>query len=322
MTLALLAAGVAGSLRLFTASAQGMSCVPSGPEVVDNGVDEDCDGWLGTSHGYNVRASHPRVLLTPEMLDAILVRMTGPSAREPYRAWYDLIKAREDQEQDVDLVNLALIYKATGDPTYLNRFLARRATSGDPGLTELYAVDILWDELPDSVRLNLMQRVSANDDCWYWNSIAQSGREPEEVSWGYHNAHGAARGLAYAGAFAYDEILQSSEVVNNPETYNRFNIANYVRLVADELSAEGYFHRIENRIAGDPTYNDALPGSYGGMYDNIGYDASEEAHSIYLISEYPDAYRPGSHLRDVARQAPRDFLSEYAVPPRLQHRRN
>lgn len=95
------------------ARAQSDDCTPSGPEIPDNSVDEDCDGWLGTSQSYNIRAAHPRLLLTPEMLDAAVQRMTGPYAREPYSHWFNLIKDREDEYQDVDLVNLALIYKAT-----------------------------------------------------------------------------------------------------------------------------------------------------------------------------------------------------------------
>ena len=110
--------------------------------------------------------------------------MSGPQAREPYSRWFNLIKDREDTEQDVDLVNLALIYKATQDPTYLNRLLARRPTSGDPGDDELFAVDLLWDEIPAEAKLNIMQRVSANDDIWYWNSVNQSNADPDDVALG------------------------------------------------------------------------------------------------------------------------------------------
>ncbi len=102
------------------ASAQSVDCTPSGPEIPDNPVDEDCDGWLGTDQPYDIRAGHPRLLLTPEMLSETIERMYGPHARAPYNHWFNLIKDREDVNQDVDLVNLALIYKATQDATYLN----------------------------------------------------------------------------------------------------------------------------------------------------------------------------------------------------------
>ena len=48
------------------ARAQSDDCTPSGPEIPDNSVDEDCDGWLGTSQSYDIRAAHPRLLLTPD----------------------------------------------------------------------------------------------------------------------------------------------------------------------------------------------------------------------------------------------------------------
>ncbi|HRF47602.1 MAG TPA: hypothetical protein PLC98_08265 [Anaerolineales bacterium] len=268
------------------ANALAGDCRPAGAEVAANALDEDCDGWLDAGQAFTLRATHPRVLLTPELLQTTIARMTGPAAREPYSRWFGLIKAREDANQDVDLVNLALIYKATGNATYLNRWLSRRPTSGDPGLDELYSVDILWNDVPASVKLNIMQRVSANSDIWYWDSINQSNRTPAEVGWGYHSAYGVARALAYAGAFAYSEMLSHPNVVAQPTVYNRFNTNNYLAIVDKELSPTGYFQRIENRVAGDPTYNSALPGSFGGMYDNIGYDISEEAHSVFVLAEF------------------------------------
>ena len=268
------------------ARAQSDDCTPTGPEIPDNSVDEDCDGWLGTSQSYDIRAGYPRVLLTPEMLDAAVQRMTGPDAREPYSRWFNLIKDREDEYQDVDLVNLALIFKATQDETYLSRFLARRPTSGDPWDDELYGVDLLWDDIPAEAKLNIMQRVSANDDIWYWNAVNQSNADPQDVHWGYHSAYGVQRALAYAGAFAYSEMMAHPDVLAQPEVYNRFNTSNYIRIVEKELGPAGYFHQIENRVAGDPAGNDALPGSFGGMYDNIGYDSSEEAHSVFVLSEF------------------------------------
>ena len=261
-------------------------CTPTGPEVPGNAIDEDCDGWLGTDHAFDLRSEHPRVLLTPDLLQATIDRMNGPSAREPYQTWFQLIRDREDTNQDVDLVNLALIYRATGDQIYLDRFLARRPTSGVPGATELFAVDILWEEIPDPDKLNIMARVSAQDNPWYWASINQSNSDPADVGWGYHSAYGVHRALAYAGAFALSPILDHPLVIANPNVYNRFNTLNYINVVDKELSPIGNFHRIENRVAGDPTNNGALPGSPGGMYDNFGYDQSEEARSIYVLSEF------------------------------------
>jgi hypothetical protein len=261
-------------------------CIPTGPEVPGNSIDEDCDGWLGTGHTFDLRAEHPRVLLTPDLLQSTIERMTGPAAREPYQTWFQLVRDREDTSQDVDLVNLALIYRATGDPVYLSRFLARRPTTGVPGAAELFAVDILWNQIPDADKLNIMARVPAEDNPWYWASINQSNSDPADVGWGYHSAYGVHRALAYAGAFALSPILDSPQVVNNPTVYNRFDTLNYLEVVDKELSPIGSFRRIENRVAGDPTANGALPGSPGGMYDNFGYDRSEEAHSIFVLSEF------------------------------------
>lgn len=253
-------------------------CVPS-QEIPDNEVDEDCDGWLDTSVGVRIRATHPRVLVNQEQLDEAIDRCTGPNARDPYARWFNLIKDTEDGGESVDLANLAFLYKATGDSDYLDRFVGRIPESGDPGLTELLALDLVWDDVSDSVKRTVMRRVSENADIWYWNSINQSNEQ--DASWGYHSAHGVAPALAYAGAFALTPV----ELNKDPADYP-FNALNYIYLVSEELSDEGHFRRIENRVAGDPTYNDALPGSFGGMYDNIGYDSSEESYSVNVLAEF------------------------------------
>jgi len=249
------------------------------PEVPDNAVDEDGDGWLGTSHGFQVRAAHPRVLVTAERLRVALKRMAGPAARRPYQGWFEKLKAAADAGKDVDLTSLALLYKVTGDRAYRDKFTARMPASGTPKLEELFGIDLLFDELSETQRRAVMKRVADQRDCWYYNSLAQSNAA--EARWGYHSAIGVTSALAYAGIFAYTEI----ELTKDPAVL-RFNAANYLKLVHHELSDQGHFRRIENRIAGDPTYNDALPGQPGGMYDNFGYDAAEESYSINVLAEW------------------------------------
>ena len=254
-------------------------CEPIGAEVPDNDVDEDCDGWLDTSVGVPVRAAHPRVIADPETLQAALDRMVGDHAREPYSTWFAALKESEDNGDQVDLANLALLYLGTGDQTYLDRFIERIPQEGDPSLTELAGIDLLFDLLPDEVKQGVMDRVGANPDVWYWNAINQSNSD--DADWGYHSAIGVSRALAYAGIFVLTPLEMNKDTDRNP-----FNCLNYLKLVAEELSEQGRFRRIENRIAGDPTYNDALPGDFGGMYDNFGYDSAEESYSINVLAEW------------------------------------
>jgi hypothetical protein len=235
--------------------------------------------WQATLYDFQIRAEHPRIATTPEKLAVILSRMNGPFSRDPYARWFTLIKQKEDESSSVSLCNLALIYLATGESGYLTRLINRWPTSGDPSIEELYALDLVFDEIPDFIKLNVMGRVGANSNCWYYDSVPQSNRA--NAGWGYHGAYGVYRALAYAGIFALTPLEENKDPDVHP-----FNCLNYLNLVHDELSPGGYFSRIERRIAGDPANNDALPGSYGGMYDNFGYDTGEESNSIHVIHEY------------------------------------
>jgi hypothetical protein len=271
----------------FACQAQAAPCVPSGSEVPGNPADEDCDGWLGTAYPFSIRATHPRVFATQEIIDAAISRMYGAQAQDPYKRWFNITKKSEDTGTKVDLTSLALLYTATQNTTYKDRLISRMdASTGTPSLEEMYAMDLLFDEIPDSTKLSLMRRVNADPNIFMYNLAAQSRNNPANVRWGYHNLMGPTAGIAYSGLFAYTDIMQSSEVINNPALYGNFNVTNFINVTSKELSPEGNLFKIENRIAGDPTYNNALPGSPGGMYDNFGYDSSEEGYSMGVLFEF------------------------------------
>ncbi len=252
-----------------------ISVLIAAPEIADNSIDEDGDGWLATSRGYRIRADHPRVLLTKSMLNTVINRMYGSNAREPYKHWFELMKSAEDKSQNTDLVSLALIYKATGSQLYLDRFIARLPASGEPGSLELYAVDIMFDYLNDSIKKNIIQRVNAiGRDVFLYNAVNISN-DPS-LTWSTHDAGRVTTAIAYTGTFAFSGL----------EYFSTFNINNYLVNIKKELSSGGTYYNMERRVGGDPTYNNALPGSFGGMYDNFGYDVSEESNSISILFEY------------------------------------
>jgi len=226
------------------------------------------------------RKSHPRVLLDKEQLQVVVNRMYGDNAREPYSRWFNLIKNSEDNGTPVDLVNLALIYRATNNSLYKQRFLDRLPNKGVPNLVELYAIDIMFDYLSIEVKTNIMVRVAESKTPWYSTSIKESKGE-KKAKWGYHDAIRVAPAFAYAAIFADTDLEKFKDKKAFP-----FDSKNYLKVVDYQLSPDGYFWKIENRIAGDTTYNDALPGSSGGMYDNIGYDEAEESYSINLLLQH------------------------------------
>ena len=219
------------------------------------------------------------MLLSPDQLQATLDRVRGPTAQEPFISWYEAVKTAADNGEEVDLVSLALIYKATNAQSYLDLLIERLPTEGAPSREEIYAVDILFGDIPEAHLQGMMQRAGADRNAFYYESLGDS--QAADFSWGYHDAFGATPALAYAGLFALTTLELEKDLEQAP-----FDALNYIANAAEELSPTGHFFAMENRIAGDPSYNSALPGDYGGMYDNVGYDRAEESYSINLLSQF------------------------------------
>ena len=254
----------------------------------------DTDSFITTAHGYTLRNRHPRVIVTHDELQSFLARMHGSNAREPYISWFNRVQAREDAAaaNSHELMSLALLYKSTNDSKYLTWYISQVDSTltdliargederANAGTSLLYSMDILWYDIPDIIKYKALESGSKINS-FYWHS----GANTVDQSFGYHGAAGRDAAIALAGMFAYESILNSPEIVNNRDRYI-FDSNLYVAAIAEELSETGTFWRTENRIAGDPTLNSALPGSLGGMYDNFGYDTGEESHSIYLVSAF------------------------------------
>lgn len=228
-----------------------------------------------------IKDTHPRVLLDKERLELVINRMYGPAARQPYIGWFNSIKNAEDSGKPVDLVNLALIFKATKEQRYKDKFIERlKSKKGAPRLTELYAIDMMFNDLSNTNKQLIMQRVANSKHPWYFNSVKES-RGQLSKDWGYHSA------FKVIEAFAYSAIFTNTYLENNKnDELFPFDANNYIEVVKRQLSEDGYFYKIENRIAGDTKYNNALPGTKGGMYDNFSYDQAEESASIKLWLQY------------------------------------
>lgn len=229
---------------------------------------------------------HPRTLLNQTELNLALQRMNGANAIEPYQSWFTKIVTRETNAQtngtpSPSLVNLAVMVKATNNPTYLEWYtttLDERLTAltSGPSFDLLFSMDILWDQISEAHKMRILELSSLPHAYYYQSHI----NDPDQ-DFGYHGAFGRHQAIMAAAVLADDPILTHPTVLANPEIYS-FDPDIYLTAMVEELSPGGTFYATERRIAGDPTYNNALPGELGGMYDNFGYDRSEEGYSIFL----------------------------------------
>ena len=231
---------------------------------------------------------HPRTLLNQSELSAALARMSGPTAIEPYQTWFAQIVAREtdaqtDGSKTPSMMNLALMYAATGNATYWNWYTAElddhlNSLSSGPSFEALISMDILWEQISDAHKLKALE-LSSLPGAYHYNSHINA----TEQNFAYHGAIGRHRATAFAAMYTNDPILNHPTVLANPTTYS-FDPNLYLATIEEEMSPGGYFYEMERRVAGNPTYNDALPGDFGGMYDNFGYDKAEEGHSIFIVA--------------------------------------
>lgn len=245
---------------------------------------------LALSNGVSILKSHPRLFFASEHLEKSLKRAYGPQAREPYQSWFNTLKSREDGVLDTansNVANLAFIYKATQDVTYKNAALnqintrvsaihANGSGKGTDFTPLLIGLDLLMDDISDATLLKILE-VSGRKDSFFYNSQTN-----DVGSFGYHGPYTIYKAVAFAALLAGKPILNSPTVTSNPTLYS-FKPELILQSALNQMSPNGYFYLIERRIAGDPTYNTALPGSKGGLYDNFAYDRSEEADSIHMV---------------------------------------
>lgn len=170
-------ADVSGDSTVGDASAD-VYQIPDGctPEVINNGVDEDCNGWIDTSY-YNVRVARPRLVLDPDTLSRLrqyacyddagqVLPSCTPTARFDELVANILISDPDDYGRRA--WHFALLYMITGDTAYrdvaiikleaqLQTFFTDTRSdshleSGDVMKNVAYCFDWLYDELDPTLR--------------------------------------------------------------------------------------------------------------------------------------------------------------------------
>ena len=257
-------------------------CIPTGPEIPDNFIDEDCDGWKeGTN--WIVRSTHPRLYLAKEDYP----RLREQIEREPYKSVFEKYKQYIDSHL-VDIENnstnhdyilpAALVFVFTGNESYRDaaiKILDNRARAGlELGETDYLAIDIVFEYLTPEQKTNY----------WVWMKNTNTfynleGAQYHHYNYGYHFGDHFRTPLAMALIYLGEDFYNPTDLY--PELI--------VDIMRKCLEPDDHYWKIGQRVGGDPTYNDALPGTIGGLYDIFGYDIGGEHNNHKLNYMYSHA---------------------------------
>lgn len=251
----------------------------SSPQTANSYISQNGVKMLKLNDMNDIRLHHPRISIKSEELDSIINRMYGVNAIEPYKTWFNTVKEIQDNGQDVSQITLALIYLATNNNIYKDKFIENIPENGKIVYHEMVWVDLMYNHLSNDIKKKYLERASSNE--FHHGSHASSKWETKE-RWWYHAYNEGA--VAFSAVFWYTDILNDPEVISDTEKYLNFDVNNYLKISMQTVSEDGYLRKIERRVWGDMSDNPALPGEYGGMYDNTAYDIWEESESIKTIA--------------------------------------
>ncbi|MES2934078.1 MAG: hypothetical protein V4805_11400, partial [Pseudomonadota bacterium] len=251
------------------------------------------DNYQNTKDNIPVRRDHPRTYITAPDLAKQVKSCYGPSAK--------LLCKNIFQTGVINVVSTAisggkylglpeyLMYLATGDEAYNQRAeIAVKADIDAALLTagggfhpisenDLLAIDIYWPRLSREYKLKFLEAIQKNNYFYSGSHVANRAS-----TFGYHDAYSRHDQLAAALIAWDDPILSDSEVLANPQKYRQWDLQDFIYASHRQASPGGKWVTLENYLAGDPTFNPALPGTKGGLYDNFGYDNSEESNSVMI----------------------------------------
>jgi len=152
-------------------------CAPTGPEIYDNLLDEDCDGWINGSE-YNIKTNHPRL---PHPNEQFLTELNNNSVE--LNKYIKVADSFDPLSPTIEGTNkLIIVYLLTKDYIYFDKIkqLLNAAMSGYDKIP-LYifsiAYDWTYDDLDASTRQAFENKIDAH--CTNWeNMYASIGVSP------------------------------------------------------------------------------------------------------------------------------------------------